>query len=260
MVLLYRLDSSDRGTMWSDDSKTTQVTDGTAVAVWSPKAGSISTDAVQTTPANRPTYRANYASTGYPGVEFDGSNDAMTVAHSTAWNSTSIYEIAAVVYLDTVASGATFRGIFGKVSSSAWSDGFMLSNFGGGIAFGSPLYSQMAITARTGVWLLVYGRAGTSAPVTFQMSREGASVFTPVVVTGSTTTPQTNSTAVSIGFGTGEAGRFDGAIGEVRVWSGGETAADINAALYDMARKWGLLASQAAGVLIHPGMSGGMRG
>lgn len=260
MGLVYRLDASDTATMWSDTGKTTQIADGTAVAAWAPKAGAVTTDAVQSTLANRPTYRANYASTGYPGVEFDGSNDTMTVAHSTAWNSTSIYEIAAVVYLDTVATPSSFRGIFGKVSASTWSDGFMLSHYQSSIAFGSPLYSQMPVAARTGAWLLVYGRAGTSAPVTFRVSREGASVFAPVSVTGSTTTPQTNSTAVSIGFGTGEAGRFDGAIGEVRVWSGGETAADINAALYDMAVKWGLLASQAAGMLVHPGMSGGMRG
>lgn len=260
MSLLYRLDASDITTMWADDSKTTQITNGTAVAVWSPKAGSISTDAVQATPANRPTYRANYASTGYPGVEFDGSNDTMTVAHSTAWNSTSIYEIAAVVYLDTNAPQSSYRGIFGKVSSGSWNDGFMLSNFSGSIAFGSPQYGQMSIAARTGAWLLVYGRAGTSAPVTFQVSREGASAFAPVSVTGSTTTPQTNSTAVSIGFGPSDPGRLDGAIGEVRVWSGGETAADINTALYDMAVRWGLLASQTAGMLVHPGMSGGMRG
>jgi len=72
MGLVYRLDASDLTTMFTDAGKTTQVTDGASVYCWAPKSGSaVTTDAVQATAINRPTYRANYASTGLPGVEFD---------------------------------------------------------------------------------------------------------------------------------------------------------------------------------------------
>lgn len=245
MGLVYRLDASDISTMFTDAAKSTQITDGTGVYTWSPKAGSVSTDAVQATSGNRPTYRSNYSSSGYAGVEFDGSNDLLGIAHSTGWNTTSIVEVMAVVWSDTGSSGL-FRPIITKASSGSWSDTFTMSNSGGFLMFGSPTYGQMQVAERTGAWVLVYGRAGTSAPVHLRLSKALSSEFTPAMISGSTTTPTTNSSNVQIGFGPG-GNYWDGAIGELRVYTGGETVATVESAIYDMATRWGLMASQGVG-------------
>lgn len=246
MGLVYRLDASDIATMFTDAAKTTQVTDGGSVYVWSPKSGSsVTTDAVQATAANRPTYRADYVSTGLPGVEFDGTNDLFGITHSTGWNTTSIVEIMAVVYADVTSAGA-FRPIITKASTGSWNDTFTLSQSNASWQFGSPAYNQMAITERVGAWMLIYGRAGNAAPAHLRFSKALSSEFTPITASGSTTTPTTNSSNVQIGFGP-SGNYFDGAIGELRVYTEGETVATVEAAMYDMATRWGLMASQGGG-------------
>ncbi len=251
MGLVFRLDASDISTMFTDAGKTTQVADGGSVYCWSPKSGSaVTTDAIQATALNRPTYRADYASTGLPGVEFDGSNDLFGVTHSSGWNTTSVVEIFAAVYLDVTSVGA-FRPIITKASTGSWNDTFTLSQSNGNIMFGSPTYNQIMLTERTGAWILIYGRAGTSTPVHLRYSKAGSSEFTPIMVSGSTTTPTTNSSNVQIGFGPGGS-YLNGAIGELRVYTGGETVATIEAAFYDMAVRWGLMQSQSSGGTSRP--------
>lgn len=246
MGLVYRLDASDITTLFSDAGKTTQVTDGGSVYCWAPKSGSaVTTDAVQATALNRPTYRANYSSTGLPGVEFDGSNDLLGVAHSSGWNTTSIVEIMAVVYADVTSVGA-FRPVITKASTGSWNDTFHLTQSNGNWMFGSPTYNQIMLTERAGAWVLLYGRAGNAAPVHFRYSKALSSEFTPIMGSGSTTTPTTNSSNVQIGFGPGGS-YFNGAIGELRVYTGGETVATVEAAMYDLATRWGLMASQGGG-------------
>jgi hypothetical protein len=243
MGLVYRLDASDITTMFSDAAKATQITDGGAVYTWSPKSGSaVTTDAVQATLANRPTYRANYGSSGLPGVEFDASNDTLSIAHSSGWNTTTIVEVMAVVWADTVSTGL-FRPIVMKVSNSSWNDGFSLTQSGATWTFGSPNYSQLTNSERIGAWVLLYGRAGNATPVVLRSSRSGHSEFAPVVTAGTTTTPTTNSANVQIGFGP-SGSYFDGAIGEIRIYTGGETAAARDIAIYDMATRWELLGHQ----------------
>jgi hypothetical protein len=251
MGLVYRLDASDLTTMFSDAGKTTQVTDGAAVYYWAPKSGSaVTTDAVQATLSNRPIYRTDYVSTGLPGVEFDGSNDLMTIAHSTGWNTTSIVEVFAAVYLDVTSAGV-FRPIITKASTGSWNDTFTLSQSNGSIMFGSPTYNQMMIGERTGAWMLIYGRSGTSTPVHLRYSKAASSEFTPIMVSGSSTTPTTNSSNVQIGFGPG-GNYLNGAIGELRVYTGGETVATIESAFYDMSVRWGLMGSQSSGGTSRP--------
>lgn len=246
MGLVYRLDATDTTTMFTDAGKTTQVTNGDAVQVWSPKSGSsVTTDATQSTLANRPIYRSNYASSGLPGVEFDGANDSMSVAHSTGWNTTTVVEMLAALYSDT-SVGSGFRYIFGKASGGSWNDAFHLT-LGNPSSFncGSPNYSQLQIPETTGRWLLLYFRAGTSGSVGVRTMASNQNRVLFRGVTGSTTTPTTNTSAVSIG---GNGGFwFDGAIGELRLYTGGETQATIESAIDDMATRWGIPTSFASG-------------
>lgn len=246
MGLAYRLDASDITTLFTDAGKTTQVTDGGSVYCWSPKSGSaVTTDAVQATAISRPTYRVDYVSTGLPGVEFDGSNDLLGITHSSGWNTTSIVEIMAVVYADVTSPGV-FRPVITKASNGSWNDGFHLTQSTGKWTFGSPTYNQLNIVERISAWVLLYGRAGNATPVHFRMSRAGSSEFTPDMISGSTTTPTTNSSPVQIGFGP-NGNYFNGAIGELRVYTGGETVATVEDVMYDMATRWGLMASQGSG-------------
>lgn len=250
MTLIYRVDASDITTMFADAAEATPITDGTGIYTLVPKAGSVTTRAIQATSGSRPTYRANYASTGYPGIEFDGLNDQMAIAHSTGWNTTTICEVMAVVYCDTVSSGL-FRPIITKASSGSWSDAFTLSQSTTNFTFGSPQYNQFTLPERIGSWVLLYGRSGNAAPSHFRVSKALSSEFTPSVTSGTTTTPTTNTSDVQLGMGPG-GNRFDGAIGEIRVYTGGETVATVEAALYDMATRWGLMASQSSGGTSRP--------
>ena len=120
MSLLYQLDTSVIGTMFSDTGKTTQITNGGTCAAWTAPNGLITTDAVQSTSANRPTYRSNYSSSGYSGLEFDDSNDQMSIAHSSGWNLTIIDMF--IVLTSTSLAVGTYKGIvtkFGDVWASS---------------------------------------------------------------------------------------------------------------------------------------------
>lgn len=259
MGLVYRLDASDTATMWSDTGKTTQITDGTAVATWAPKAGAVTTDAVQSTLANRPTYRASYLSSGYAAVEFDGSNDFMTIAHSSGWDSTTAYEIVAVVHLPVSAGASTFRVILQKTNTTGWTNGLHFVHHNNTISGGSPSYQQNSMPEIIGERLLVYLRSSTTAGGQGNLGRTTWPFTWTRANASGNTTPTTNTEAVRLGSGFSSGFHFNGVIHELRVYSGGETAQDITAVWADMASRWGILAS-GGGMLIHPGMSGGMRG
>jgi hypothetical protein len=257
MSLLYRLDASDTATLFADTGKTTAITDGTGVAAWTPKAGAVATDALQSVSANRPTYRANYASTGYAGVDFDGSNDFMTVAHSSGWDDTTAYEIVAVVYLAS-AVGTGFRMILQKTNTSSWANnGLHFAHQNSGISGGSPTYTQNGLPEFVGERILVYLR---SSSTTGNQGNIGRTLwpFEWRRVASGNTTPSTNTEAVRIGSGYPSGFHFSGAIHEIRVYAGGETSGDLTTIWTDMAKRWGILS--AGGMLVHPGMSGGMRG
>lgn len=260
MGLVYRLDASDLTTLWTDAGKTTQATDGAAVQVWSPKSGSsVTTDATQSTLANRPIYRANYASSGRPGLEFDGANDLMTVAHSTGWNSTTVVEAMAALYSDTSVGGG-FRYIFGKSSSGSWADTFhLILGSPSSFSAGSPSYSQLMIPETFGQWVLLYFRAGSSGPVGVRTMAANQSRVLFRNVLGGNTTPTTNTASVSIGGNSGFF--FDGAIGELRLYTGGETQVTIESAIDDMATRWNIptsfVGSGGGGLLLPRAQNGG---
>lgn len=77
------LDADDPRTLYSDTSGTTKATtDGTAVALWVDKSGN-GRNASQSTAASRPAIKSAFTN-GRNVLNFDGSNDTLTVPNSTS--------------------------------------------------------------------------------------------------------------------------------------------------------------------------------
>lgn len=242
MGLVYRIDAQDITTMFSDAAEATQITDGTGIYTLVPKTGSsVTTRAIQATSASRPTYRANFDSSGLPAIEFDGTNDTMTIAHSIGWNTTTIIEF--FVAMRVIQSASGYAPIIMKYSNGSWNDGWAVTHFTGNFSCGSPSYGQLRTPEVLNAWVLLYGRVGASGIARLRLTNSGVSEFVPTMVVGSNTTPQTNSANVTLGFGP-SGNYFKGGIGEIRVYTGGESKATVDATMYDMATRWGLLASQ----------------
>ncbi len=238
MPLLYQLDSNVIGTMFSDTGKTTQITDGGAVAAWTAPNGSVTTDCLQSTLANRPLYRANYSSSGYPAVEFDGSNDAMSIVHSAAWN-VSIIDVFLVLTSTSLASG-TYRGIVGKWTTNGWNDGWGISYSLGNFSIGAPAYSNVVCKAQINSRILIHCHFENGCNGCEQGNVYGGGL------TG--TGPQNNSGPVLLGRGDSyDAFHYKGAINEMRVYSGGESDATIVAVKNALRSKWGLSAVASGG-------------
>jgi hypothetical protein len=248
MALLYQLDASVIGTMFSDTGKTTQITDGGNVAAWAAPNGSVTTDALQSTSGNRPTYRANYSSSGYPAVEFDGTSDSLSTAHSAAWNNTIIDVF--IVLTSTNAAASTYRGVFTKWTGS-WNDGWgLIYNFGN-FSFGAPLYTNVIVKSTINSRILVHCHLENGC--------NGGEIGPVYGGTLSGSGPANNTQSVQIGRADTSANYwFEGAINEIRVFGGGETDSTLVTQKNILRSKWGL-ASIAGGIPIARGMHGGMR-
>jgi hypothetical protein len=242
MALLYRLDAGTIGTMWSDTGKTTQVADGGTVAVWSPASGSITTDAIQSTAGSRPTYRANYASSGKPAVEF--ATKFMTIAHSVDWNITTAFDIVWVCNALSVTTPSTFRLLIHKFVSGTWADGFGIGQSIGNFHAGSPRYDNAAVAEVTGQITLMHLRTGSSARA---WRIPNNPYWKPIASVAINTTPLTNSANLTLGQQGGGSFPWLGGLHELAIFSGGETEATITAELDAMIAKWGINTGFAAG-------------
>jgi len=129
MPLIHRL-SCNSG-VWNNAAKTIPATNGLAVAVWSPVAGSVTTDATQTTANKQPLYQSNYNATGYPAIVSDGSNDAMTIAYSAPWQATSVTILCA---FSLAATWPATAALFTRQLNANWDDGFWLGSYVGSMA------------------------------------------------------------------------------------------------------------------------------
>lgn len=75
--LLLHYDASDAASLFEDSAGTDAAEDADPVLCWKPQADAAW--AVNLTEGtNGPTYRANYSSSGYAALEFDGSNDVLS--------------------------------------------------------------------------------------------------------------------------------------------------------------------------------------
>ena len=97
--LLLHYDASDAGSLFTDTAGTTAASNGNEVKCLKPQADA----ARQVNLANStgPTYRSNYASSGYAALEFDGTNDALVQA-TTGLTSTRFFVLAAFTPISSV--------------------------------------------------------------------------------------------------------------------------------------------------------------
>lgn len=243
MSLLYKLDARQLGSLWANDAKTVQATDGSVVAVWSPLSGStITTDLVQTSNTLRPLYRANYNSSGYPGVEFDGANDAMVCAYSSAWAVTSVTCLA-VITCRNIVNQEYFLGR----SSSSWTNGWQIANYIGSFHGGGSAYNAAgSIPNRTGMQLFVL-RVSNGVYQDFKVSDRHTGLYTSGSIPSSTNDFRIG--AVSTGLFSPQIG-----VHHVSIWDTALTHSELDAAAYecDQAFGLGLYASRATSKPTHP--------
>jgi hypothetical protein len=143
--ILLHYDASDAGSMFTDTSASTPVTDGDPVRAWSQQAtASLSGNLIEAT--NPPTYREDYSDTGYPGIEFDGVADILDKA-SDGNVSDGVFVLIAV---DRPATAGTRRW-FGVGESSA--DAFL---GGSASAVGNSIQVRLS---NSNVILVTYSKA-----------------------------------------------------------------------------------------------------
>lgn len=230
MSLLWTLDASDSTKLFADTSKTTPITDGTGVAAVVTAGGLISTDALQSTSGNRPTYRANYSSSGYPALEFDGTNDLLSIAHSSGWNA-SVIDLFAVLTSTSNATG-TYKGIFGKFGDGSWGTGWGATYTLGYLSFGSPQYTACEGTAILNSRIMCHFH--------FEALKNGCDQGGRYIGSRFGTGPSDTTADVMIGGAPGGIYPFAGAINEICFFGGGETDADILTTKNSLRSKWGL--------------------
>jgi hypothetical protein len=161
--------AADAGSYWQETAKTTPAGNGDPVgAIVGTGQGSSSADALRSaSDANRPVYRSNYNSSGYPAFEFDGTNDLMLVDSTGAPSGTS----ASRFLLMAIDIGSTSgnRSVFSRASdimSQIYFSSGTFYNQGPNIALGANVSTGRTIVAYmiepTGVNpnLLSFGRMG----------------------------------------------------------------------------------------------------
>lgn len=124
--LLLEWAADEPTTIYEDIGGTDLVEDGDAVASWRTTAnGTLSLLANQSVLASRPLYRANYASSGYPALEFDGSNDGLLIPHNAALSVTN-QTIFIVAKADTLSA---WRMLLSKVGNGSWTTGIHIASY-----------------------------------------------------------------------------------------------------------------------------------
>lgn len=257
-TLVYQLDALASGSLWANDGKTTPASDGGVVAVWSPNAScSVTTDAIQTSNTKRPLYRANYSSSGYPAIEFDGSNDELQCAHSASF-SASIYDVFMV--MTPVAVGSGDKLIMAKFTNSSWNDGINVSHIGNSLRAGAPGYNELVATNgfTNGVKTMMHSKLKVNLRSLFSIQSNNQII--PVVNTGATAVSTTSTAALCFGGSTPAAGYYSNiAHHEIRIYTGELTLDERLTTLSTLAAKWGLMTAASGGIPIARGMHGGMR-
>lgn len=239
MALVYQLDALAPSSLWADDAKTTAASNGGVVAVWSPNASSsVTTDSIQTSNTKRPLYRSDYSGSGYPAIEFDGSNDELQCAHSALFSS-SIYDI--FIVLTPIVLGYTDKFVMGKFTNSNWNDGFSITHQGATLRTGSPLYSELSMSTAiaAGVKSLIAARicVGDRSLVSY---RNDALLYGKYTTAGGSVSSSSTS-ALCFG-GTTPGGGFyaNFACHEIRIYTGGASLIERSVIAHEMADKWGV--------------------
>lgn len=231
--LMLEWAADEPATIYEDTGGTDAVEDGDAVASWRSTAnGSLSLLANQSTLANRPLYRANYASSGFPAIEFDGSNDGLLVPHSTALNITN-QTIVIVAKADTLSA---WRMLLSKVGNSSWTNGFHIAS-----------YSSSAVNFFINTLQLATAQPGTANRVIFAIRYNGVSgeMWINDSAIGASTfsaTLTTNTSDGGIGFAGQSGGGYywDGAIQHILWCNGACSRTAMEYVVNALGDRWGI--------------------
>ena len=250
--LLVEWAADQPATIYEDTGGTDQAEDGDAVAAWRSTAnGTLSLLTTQSTAANRPLYRANYASSGYPAIEFDGSNDGLLIPHNAALD-ISEQTIFAVVKADDL---TPWRFILSRHGNAGWDPGTgLLCDTSGNLTLsvGYGVNSRpVGITPGTTNRVIVAGRrAAASNEIWLNDSQIGAQ---NVVRSGTSHSQQ---------GGIGNAGAvggnypWDGAIQHILWCSGAVSRTAIEYVINALGDRWGITITDppsiGGGRIVHP--------
>jgi hypothetical protein len=135
--ILMHYDVSDAASLFTDTGGTISAVNGNEVKCIKPQA--TASVAVNLTNANGPAYRSNYNSSGYPALEFDGSNDYLANT-ATGLASTRFFTLCVCT------PGAAFGTIWHRGTSVAGmvriaqngAGSFFFQSFGGTNDLNSP--------------------------------------------------------------------------------------------------------------------------
>lgn len=143
--LLLHYDASDAASLFTDTGGTSAASNGNEVKCWKP--ASDATLAVNLTNANGPTYRSNYASSGYAALEFDGTNDALLNTSTGMTTGQRAFVLAAFTFI-----GAS-NTLWCRGNGAAWQRGLCstttdaLQDSGVGTITSSGIPSARRVTA-----------------------------------------------------------------------------------------------------------------
>lgn len=253
MPLIYQLDALAASSLWADDAKTTPASDGGVVAVWSPNSfSSVTTDALQTSNTKRPLYRSNYVSSGYPAIEFDGSNDELQCAHSASF-SASVYDVFFVTTPVAIRSGDKI--IFAKVTTGSWNDGLSFNHSSDILRAGAPAYNDLSVSngLANGVRTLIAVKLKANDRTLFSVRSDNLVI--PVRSISATAASTASTTALYLGGHSPTGGYYSAfAWHELRIYTGELSLNDRLSVFETLAAKWGFTAGSGGGTarLQHP--------
>jgi len=163
--------------IFTDTAGTTLATNGDAVAAWGPTSYSLTSGlATQTTAGSRPIYRSNYASSGYPAIEFDGSNDGLLIPHVSAWNSTGVTAFC-VCSADTISN---WRWAWLRSPNQSWTGqglGVQATNLS---MFMGSAWSSAGAAFSINTKAIIWGQFASPAPTVLLESATKISLRTDV--------------------------------------------------------------------------------
>lgn len=265
MALLFRLRADQK--VYNATTGTTAASDGGSVGSWEPYEGLISTRALHATKG--PTYRANDNSSGYPGLEWSAGK-LLTMAHSSEWVGWTSFSWLIVGRNFDVSSSSQYRYLFSKASTYGSWDRF-------GLRINQANYSEDLFTFHPGA----YGDArqsetvqsNTSGRFVLAGSADGSKLCTYVNTRTATRNPKSNTITIgtspfTIGEDVDASGTYNltqGTFYEIALWNAALSETEMATELTSAMSRWGITetlgpASSGGGLLVAPGMNGGLNG
>jgi hypothetical protein len=234
-------------TIYEDTGGTDAAEDGDPVASWRSTAnGSLSLLSNQSTLANRPAYRANYAASGYPAIEFDGSNDGLFIPHNAALSITN-QTIFIVAKADTLSA---WRILLSKVGNPSWTTGIHVAAYSATqlnfIANGALLGTVLPDTSSRFILAMRYN--GVSGEIWLNDTAIGAAT------TSLTVTANTADGGIGNGGSAGGPYPWDGAIQHILWCSGACSRTAMEYIVNALGDRWGISITDP------PSIGGGVTG